>query len=565
MKNFKVGLLWITLMMVSVLLASCGTPANDKISSTSSQEAETETTATTGTEETETIETTMITLEAKPSHWMFNDEVMNEAWLYNGSFPGPEIKVKQGDHVTIRLQNSLPDLTSLHIHGLPIPNEMDGVPGVTQNAIIPGEYFDYSFVASENGTYWYHSHQNGSEQVEKGLYGALIVEPRDMEEVAIDKTIMIDEISSMEMSMNMDMHEDMDMNMHEDMSEDMHEGMDMDMHEEMSEDMHEGMDMDMHEEMSAEMDENMDMHSDMHTEEMDGDHHDSQTEMSHAELMKEMYDTMIINGLAASAIEPILVNEDDKIRLRFVNAGLFTQVIHIPGHAFTVTHYDGQSVYEPGELKDVALRIAPAERYDVEINMTEAGAWGIQVYAEESKDKLNVTIPLVYNGYEEEALQMNEPSSYFDMTQYGKALELDIGEVTKQYTMSLDTNDGGETFTINDKQSPDHEVFGVEEGDIVKVTIVNNSDADHPMHLHGQFFHVVSKNGEAIQGAPIVKDTLNVRPNETYEVIFAADNPGNWLFHCHELHHASSGMVSEVKYKDYGDFEADPTIANQPE
>lgn len=86
------------------------------------------------------------------------------------------------------------------------------------------------------------------------------------------------------------------------------------------------------------------------------------------------------------------------------------------------------------------------------------------------------------------------------------------------------------------------------------------------MHLHGQFFYVLSRNGEPIKGSPIVKDTLNVRPNETYEIVFKADNPGNWMFHCHELHHASGGMVSEVKYKGYAPvFTPDPNINNQPE
>lgn len=71
------------------------------------------------------------------------------------------------------------------------------------------------------------------------------------------------------------------------------------------------------------------------------------------------------------------------------------------------------------------------------------------------------------------------------------------------------------------------------------------------MHLHDQFFRVISKNGEPIKGAPITKDTLNVRPNETYEVVFKAENSGNWMFHCHELHHASGGMVAEVRYSGY--------------
>jgi FtsP/CotA-like multicopper oxidase with cupredoxin domain len=87
------------------------------------------------------------------------------------------------------------------------------------------------------------------------------------------------------------------------------------------------------------------------------------------------------------------------------------------------------------------------------------------------------------------------------------------------------------------------------------------------MHLHGHFFQVLSKNGKPIAGSPLIKDTLNVKPGEEYVVAFKADNPGNWMFHCHDLHHASAGMVTEVKYKDYkSDYTPKPNdTTNKPE
>ncbi|ADU31311.1 multicopper oxidase type 2 [Evansella cellulosilytica DSM 2522] len=101
---------------------------------------------------------------------------------------------------------------------------------------------------------------------------------------------------------------------------------------------------------------------------------------------------------------------------------------------------------------------------------------------------------------------------------------------------------------------------------MVKVTIVNNTDVDHPMHLHGHFFYVVARNGEAISGSPIKKETLIVIPEESYEIVFVAENHGNWMFHCHELHHASSGMVAAVHYYDFEPvFTPDFTIPNKPE
>jgi FtsP/CotA-like multicopper oxidase with cupredoxin domain len=470
----------------------------------------------------------VITIEAKETHWMYNDESMAMAWTYNGMLPGHEIRVNEGDHVSIKLLNSLPVPTALHMHGLPVPNEMDGVPGVTQNAILPGETFVYEFVADTPGTYWYHSHQNGAYQVDKGLYGALIVESKDEKAYDLDQVIVLDEWSSMGADME-------DMN-HGDMNHGDHDEEDKD-------------------------------HGDDAGHGSADDHSMSEGTVSHTEMMNEMYDTMIINGKATSAIESIVVEEGQTVKLRFINAGLFTQVISIPGHSYKVTHYDGQEVNQPQLLSDVAIRIAPAERYDLEIMMDQPGAWGIQVFAEQNQDKLKAVIPLTYKGFESNKTKIGNPvSSYLDIASYGEQKEFNFGEITKEYQMVLGSNDGEETFTINNKQMPDHEIFEVVEGDVVKVTIANETNSEHPMHLHGQFFYVLSRNGEPIKGSPIVKDTLNVRPNESYEIVFVADNPGHWMFHCHELHHASGGMVSEVKYKGYVPaFTLDPSIDNQPE
>lgn len=135
--------------------------------------------------------------------------------------------------------------------------------------------------------------------------------------------------------------------------------------------------------------------------------------------------------------------------------------------------------------------------------------------------------------------------------------------------MNLNTEmkDGKMAYTINNKTFPDTDALTVKKGDTVKVRLVNNSKTDdHPMHLHGHFFQILSKNGVPFKGSAIIKDTLNVKPGEEYEVAFEANNPGDWMFHCHDLHHASAGMVTELKYTDYkSDFVADPNAGNKPE
>ena len=101
-----------------------------------------------------------------------------QAWTYNGTVPGPEIRVTQGDRVRVTLVNHLPDATSIHWHGIDVPNAMDGVAGITQNAVPPGGTYLYEFVANDVGTYWYHSHEDASNQIPRGLFGAIVVEPK---------------------------------------------------------------------------------------------------------------------------------------------------------------------------------------------------------------------------------------------------------------------------------------------------------------------------------------------------------------------------------------------------
>jgi len=107
-----------------------------------------------------------------------------KAWTYNQKSPGPEIRVKEGEILRVVLENNLPEPTTIHWHGLPVPNAMDGVPDMTQKPIQPGETFVYEFVAQPSGSYLYHSHVGY--QLDQGLYGAIIVEPRQ-ESLAYDK------------------------------------------------------------------------------------------------------------------------------------------------------------------------------------------------------------------------------------------------------------------------------------------------------------------------------------------------------------------------------------------
>ncbi|MCM2534477.1 multicopper oxidase family protein [Neobacillus pocheonensis] len=443
-----------------------------------------------------------LNLEAKEKKIKYNNKLVETAMTYNGSVPGQEIRVKEGQKVTIHFKNSLKEDTTLHLHGLSDANKMDGVPDVTQTPIKPGQTFDYTFTAPKPGTYWYHSHTNESTQIGDGLYGVLIVEPKNGEKIDVDKAITINERSS---------RGSMDMSNMGDMS-------------------------------------NMDNMGDMSNMNMGGTSQSHTSDSSHSDMMMSMYDTSIINGKASPSIQPIVVKKGDTVKLRFVNTGLFTQNIQIPAHEFKVTGYDGEKVNKPTLIRNQLIQIAPGERYDVEFKANNPGNWEIKIYAD-SNDKLKAVIPLTYKGYENQKVKTEGTiNKYFDFATYGESSKKAVSTPTKEYQMTLSTNDGGNTFTINGKKMPNPEIYNVKKGDVVRFTITNETNVDHPMHLHGHHFQVLSRNGVPFTGSEVLKDTLNVKPNETYVIQFVADNPGNWLFHCHELHHAESGMVSLVKY-----------------
>ena len=137
-------------------------------------------------------------LTTKAVQWEILDGVTVTAFTYNGTVPGPMIRVTEGDQVRVIVKNELPDPTTIHWHGVEVPNAMDGVPGVTQDPIQPGETFTYEFTAKPAGTFMYHSHYEGDVQVGAGLYAPFIIDPKepDANPPVVDKTLMISECSS---------------------------------------------------------------------------------------------------------------------------------------------------------------------------------------------------------------------------------------------------------------------------------------------------------------------------------------------------------------------------------
>jgi FtsP/CotA-like multicopper oxidase with cupredoxin domain len=436
------------------------------------------------------------TLTAQETNINVKDGVSMVVWTYNGTVPGQEIRVVQGDFVQVELKNNLKEPVTIHWHGYPLNSAMDGVPGYNQDAVKPGETFTYEFSADIAGTYWYHSHQESSKQVDKGLYGALIVLPKDQPKPDRDYTLILDEWME---------------NPVEEMGS-------------MS-----GMDMSQNEPKDPVMEEE--------------------------DMMAYAYDIYTVNGKSGALIEPLQAKKGDVVRLRFINAGYRSHGIHIPGQDIKVVSTDGQDINGAGLIKDQILMIAPGERYDVEFTVASEESFVIDAHDENAyNDQIKIPVNVVDgNGAIREDLAAEYPA--FDFVNYGTVTDAQFTlnqSFDVDYNVELGTDiTNGLKYTINGKVFSELPTLKLKTGDMVKFTYYNNSKINHPMHLHGHFFQVLSKDDITLAGAPIMKDTLMVKPGEKFEVAFKADNTGKWVQHCHELHHATAGMMQGIEYTDF--------------
>ncbi|MGI8314558.1 multicopper oxidase family protein [Halobacillus mangrovi] len=448
-----------------------------------------------------------INLTAESTAWNINENKQVEAWTYNGKVPGEAIRVTEGDFVRVHLKNNLNVPVTIHWHGMILPNQMDGVPGLTQNAVQPGDTFTYEFVANDAGTYWYHSHQHSSKQVDKGLYGPLIIEEKD-KSTQQDKTFILDEWAVNQEKQSLS---------------------------------------------------NM---GGMMMGSMSGD--------GEADT-KQMYDTLTVNGKSAAAIKPLEIEAGETARLRFINAGYRKHRLVFPKSSIKVLAIDGEEVkgkenssntveVAPGERIDVAYTKQGKEPEVIgeDPQWQDADQMRIPVV---SKDRATPV--------DSSEVPVSTASSIADGTSNGSKKLLFNGQpkvdVYYHMDLSMGMNMGeGMVFQINDEVFPDTPMMKVEEGDVVKVKITNSGRLNHPMHLHGHRFQVASKNGQPYQD-PIVKDLIQVEPGEEYTLYFKANNKGEWLFHCHDNNHADLGMVTIVDYQGvYSPFELGGENNNQP-
>lgn len=423
-------------------------------------------------------------------------------WCYDGSLPGPEIRVRQGERLRVEVENALDEETTVHWHGVRVPNAMDGVPHLTQAPIAPGETFTYEFDAVDAGTFWYHPHQRSFEQVGRGLYGPLIV--KEAAPVRVDRDVTW-VLSDWRLTKTAEMREDF------------------------------------------------------------GNRHD----MMHN---GRVGNTVTINGRVPDAFP---VRKGERIRLRLVNAAnarIFG--LDFGSHEPVVIALDGQPV-EPHAPEGAVVVLGPAMRVEVILDMTADAGSRISVtdrfykgleyrlvdlaYDEtplrETAPDWPVALPpnplsepdpatverheVTFNGGMMGAMVMQEMGgSMGDMGKDSSSMMSNMGGMMNMM------HSGGIWF-INGVAAEGHIMdpmltLARDKSHVIAMT--NATAWHHPIHLHGHSFRVISRNGKATRHREW-QDTVLISPRERVEIAFVADNPGDWMFHCHILEHQAAGMM----------------------
>lgn len=418
-------------------------------------------------------------------------------WVYNDALPGPEIRVRQGDRLRVVVENGLDEETTVHWHGVRTPNAMDGVPHLTQAPIAPGESFTYEFDAVDAGTFWYHPHQNSTVQVGRGLYGPLIIEEAEPVRVDRELTWVLDDWRLTKAAAISD-----DFNNRHDL---MHNG--------------------------------------------------------------RVGNTVTINGRVP---ESIAVRAGERIRLRLVNAAnarIFA--LDFADLEPIVIALDGQPV-APYAPSDGLVTLGPAMRMDLILDMTDQPGSRTTVV---DRFYQGLEYRLLDLAYAETSLREGAPDWPVDLPANPLA-EPDLSDAIRhevtfnggmmgQMVMAKMGGSMGDGATggmmnmmhgegiwfINGKAATGHvmePLLTLPRDRTCILTMTNATAWHHPIHLHGHSFRVLSRDGQPTAHREW-QDTVLMAPREKVEIAFVADNPGDWMFHCHILEHQAAGMMGVIR------------------
>ena len=403
-----------------------------------------------------------------------------DVWSYNGSAPGPEIRVRQGDRLRVVVENGLSEGTTVHWHGIRVPNAMDGVPYITQPPIEPGGTFSYAFVVPDAGTYWYHPHQRSYEQSGRGMHGALIVEERNPVRVDRDVVwVLGDWRLDRDASIRGGFGSFMDVS---------HNG--------------------------------------------------------------RVGNTVTINGRVP---ERFLLRAGERIRLRLINAAnarIFG--LQFRGHRPRIIALDGQPV-EPHEPADGLVVLGPAMRADLILDAAGEPGSRHEIHDRFYRRLEYRLIDIVYS--DEPPLRARAPD-WPIRAPANPLAEPDLDSAERKEVVftggmmgNMRAMRSGMAWAVNGVSSSCGEgtgfdpLFWLNRGRSYVLRLVNETQWHHPIHLHGQSFRVISRDGSPTRHREWL-DTVLMFPRETIEIAFVAETPGDWMFHCHVLEHQAAGMMA---------------------
>ncbi len=416
-----------------------------------------------------------------------------EVWAFNGRVPGPIIRAVQGERLTIDVMNDLAEPTTVHWHGLRVPVGMDGVPYLSQPPIEPGQSFVYDFALNDAGTFWYHPHINSSEQIGRGLHGALIIEEPAPPEVDRELLWVLD-------------------------------------------------------------DWRLDQEAAIAPF---GNRHDA----SHG---GRIGNSATINGKIP---HQAVVQTGERLRLRLINAANARSFgLEFQGLDPWIIAFDGQPI-EPHRLGASPLVLGAGMRADLIVDMTgEPGSESLVVDGHYGPNHAYELIRFHYAGAkatfersrDQPAALAPNPIKDPDLASAerhrlvfeggamgGMTGAMMGGQMTDMRTLA----ERGRLWAINGRVSDEiyrePPLLEAGTGSSHIIELVNRTAFEHPIHLHGHTFRVISRNGEEEPYRPF-RDTVLLGVDETVEIAFVADNPGKWMLHCHILEHQGSGMMGII-------------------
>lgn len=414
-----------------------------------------------------------IELDARLAEVEFLPGLRTPAWTYNGAVPGPLIRAKVGDRVIVHFSNRLPEATSIHWHGLRVPNQMDGVPGVTQDPVAPAAGFRYEFVARDAGTFWYHPHVNSSAQVGWGLYGPIVVEdPADPAAFGDDLVLMLSDASLTDV----------------------------------------------------------------------GEFLPADNGGEFGDLFGREGSVLLVNGRVLPTLKARVGKPQ---RWRIINAARARYFnIRMPGHGLTRLGGDNGLAARSEEIYSTV--VVPGERAD--LVFTPGGA-------PDSEDAL-LWVP-VDRGFSSTFNRSREPLLNIELVDEPavvpapvpvelRAIEpLDLaGAAERTLDMTIETSfDNKVVMGINGIPYWNAEPIEAQIGETQIWHLKNATSFAHPFHLHGYFFQVLDN-----MRVPEWKDTVDLPAESELSIAVRFDErPGVWMYHCHILDHAESGMMGQIR------------------